>query len=95
MAYGMQYSTAKVILNIYKKEGRFNKKKERARARVDHESHSEGEGDERVKSPKTNPSINRNIIIPNDEDMEENDSLLRDSFWAKKITEYFRHKDAL
>ena len=84
--YGLKYSTAKVILSLYRKEGRFNKKKERGKYYIENE-------DDKVKSSKVNSLIDHGSTGSAVGKEEENEPLLRDSFWSKKITEHYKRKE--
>ena len=83
----MKYTTAKVVLNIYKNEGRFNKIKERNKqcklnGKREHPEVGSTGGHNSTNSP-----------INNEDEKITEESLLNPSFWARKITKYFRHKE--
>jgi hypothetical protein len=93
----MKYTTAKTILKIYRKEGRFGKKKQRLKkgyARLNSESLS---GFPQEKPASIGGSTHSNVCAQSDQGREEGsrspqmtlESTLCPSFWGTKITEHF------
>jgi hypothetical protein len=90
----MKYTTAKTILKLFRKEGRFNKKKQRARKDLQKEmSLAKGE-DHHEDTNKPQSTEKNNILSPNSIDTPNDPNSCPkvgfiNCFWATKMSEHF------
>ena len=85
---GIKYTTAKIIMKIYRKEGRIDKKKRRV---CKQDKDVSRETKRKMVSPVqsyTDYATSPPISIRTGEQLKLN-ALLDDSFWVRKMTEHF------
>ena len=93
----MKYTTAKTILKIYRKEGRFGKKKQRLKKGVAKLASSSLSGLPQEKQASAGCSTTSHACAPSDTHKDEGfnkafkalESTLAVSFWGSKISEHF------
>jgi len=93
----MKYTTAKTILKIYRKEGRFGKKKQRVKKDFAKLASSSLSGLPQEKQVSVGCSTTSHACAPPDTHKEEGfnqafkalESTLAMSFWGSRISEHF------
>jgi len=79
----MKYTTAKTILKIYRKEGRFGKKKQRNKKKA-----SKGPSPATTENPHATDETPRNISL-HQELFPEIETRLGGGFWGRHMAEHF------
>ena len=95
----MKYTTAKTILKIYRKEGRFGKKKQRVKKGSGKQASSSGASEVPQEKPVSGGnSSTTNVMAPLDLNKDEGfnqafnkalETTLTTSFWGSRIAEHF------
>ncbi len=86
--YGLKYTTAKNVLNLFLREGRIEKKKKRRKPYADGLK-SEGNTDKKIcQNVPPSPVLETAPAEPSQQKDVSKGNALSDGFWANRITEH-------